>query len=179
MTPINQYNDTKAPIPMGPWMISLGRMWEKILMATGIATATTVDSAIVTGAKEVHMSFNVISDQDFQTLSLIEGSTISGGTQVYATQLNRNKSATPLSTLFTGVTSTADGTTILTRRLLKAGQSLWFGPYGLRNDTEIILKPNTTYVIRLLTGAAASNNVDFSLQFYENTVNNIDKSESA
>jgi hypothetical protein len=171
---IDRYGKELGGLSSSHFMTHKGRGYYASLSLAAVAAATTVDCSIVTDAThEAHMRITARANQGVQTLTLIEAPTgVTGGSTVVAKNKNRNFPSTDATTVLkTGVTGTTGGTIVLpAKRITGAYETDLAGE-------EIVLKANTIYVLRLLTGAGAGNEVDYSLDFYENIGQGVDKSQ--
>jgi len=168
---IDKYRCEAGGLSRSHFMTHKGRQFRVTLSHVAVATATTVDDSIVTDAThEMHAQVRVRANQGVQALTLIEAPTgVTGGSAVVATNKNRNSAVAATTVFKTGVTGTTGGTAVRAARALVAGEVDLVGE-------EFIFKANTTYVLRLLTGAGAANEVDVDIEFYENLGQGDDKS---
>lgn len=133
-----------------------------------VAQGASLSHAILTGAKQIHLAYQVFSDQA-TTFSIIEGCTVTGGTPV--TKIYNRKRTSPLKqtlAMTDGVTP-SNGTTIFTVRAGTASAPsapvLIDGP---REKIEFILAPNTMYVLQVTNNSgAASASVSQQIDWYE------------
>lgn len=119
--------------------------------------------------KWAHMLFN-IAGSDVTTVTVYEGATgISGGTAIVPINNNRNSSNTSGLTVTVNPTVTA-GTVIIDSYLFGdtgGGNAASAGGIAFRGD-ELILKQNTAYLWRIVSGAA-DNRVSYRGHWYEHT----------
>ena len=119
--------------------------------------------------KEAHMLFN-ISASDVTTVTVYEGSTgISGGTAIVPFNNNRNSANTSGLTVTVNPAVTS-GTAIIDAYSFGStggGNAPSIGGSASRDD-EIILKHNTTYLWRIVSGAT-DNIVSYRGNWYEHT----------
>lgn len=102
------------------------------------------------------------------TVELYEGSDRTPTTLQASFNRNRNSSKTATMTVHKGYSGgTTDGTRIMWR---KAGSGTTSGKLAGKagDDTERVLKQNTQYTLRI-TSAAASNDINVKLGWYEHT----------
>jgi hypothetical protein len=172
---LNSYQTHLADEPTDVFYVGIGRLFQANVPEAAVATATTVDVAIVTPTtKEAHMRILARANQGVQTFSLIEGPIgVTGGSVITPVQKNRNVAAAVATvTITNGVTGATGGTALPLKRITGAYETDLVG-------SKVILKAATTYVLRLLTGAAGSNEVDYTLEFFENASRNQDRTENA
>jgi hypothetical protein len=130
-----------------------------------VATGTARDLLIVTGAKYVHMSTEIVADGKVKTLLYKSTTTSASGTSIPTFNKNDASNLTAVATIFHTPTVTAAGTlmdTILTGSGAKAG--------GISRSTdERVLKPNSKYLYR--AAFAANTDVVHRFTFYEESTN--------
>lgn len=100
------------------------------------------------------------------TIDLYEGADRTGDTAQTAYNNNRNSATEATVTIHKGITGgTTDGTRIYT---LKSGAATAQSrtPVIVQRDSEIILKQNTKYLLRITSGTAA-NLTNLQLEWYE------------
>ena len=176
MARIDKYNREHAPAPTGHFMTHIGRLFFADVPLVAVATATTVDIGILTDAThEAHLCVHAKANQGIQTLSLIEAPTgVTGGSAITPTQKNRNSAISATTVIKNGVTGTTGGTTLPLPRILAASE---VDLSGQRPESEFVLKANTQYVLRVVTGALGTNELDFEMEWYENVGQGVDKSQ--
>jgi hypothetical protein len=112
-----------------------------------------------------HMLFDLDGSAITQ-FQLFESTTRTGTTDVASGNNNRNSTDTATVTIYKGAsTDGADGTQL---HIYKGGASSQQSRQatGARNDTEIILKQNTSYLLRVTSGTN-SNLTNIRLEWYE------------
>jgi len=120
--------------------------------------------------KWAHLLFSVHSDLT-AIIELLEGPAAgTGGSEVTPVNNNRNSSNTSGLTVKTGVTAGAGGTSLMKRHIGSGTNPSSARPGEASRDSEILLKQNTIYLLKITSGAA-SNNVDYRLSWYEHTGN--------
>lgn len=117
---------------------------------------------------------SLVTSADKVTIEFFEGATVtaSTGTTVIPSNHNRNSSKASGVTFLDAPTVTADGTKFA--QVYIPGSS---GVGGTRtgnsagtSDNEWVLKPNTTYMIRVTNGSSSSNDIQVNLQWYEESL---------
>lgn len=134
-----------------------------------LASAGTQDFLITTPntTKWTHLSFEIDSSA-ITAVDLYEGADRTGTTLQTIKNNNRNSTNTSGDTLHKGTSAgTTDGTKIWCH---KSGSSVGASRTGVSSsqDSEIILKQNTKYLMRATSGTA-DNLVNISLSWYEHT----------
>ena len=174
MSMINRYGRERGSLQDDEYFTEIGRRFIAQVPLAGVATATTVDVGILPSAtKEMHASIKVRANQGVQTISLIEAPTgVTGGSAFTPANKNRNSSAGVSADLSVknAVTGATGGTTLFSKRVT-GGYETDFG------GAKIILKAGVQYVLRCLTGASGSNEIDYTIDFYENAINNVDRTQ--
>ena len=107
----------------------------------------------------------IYSSADFVLYELREGDTYSSGTAVTPINRNRNSVNTALTSMAYNVTSTPTGTLIQSAGVGTAGGPVARAGGGSGAENELVLKPNTNYVITLTPAAATT--VILELFWYE------------
>lgn len=171
---IDPYQKHEADRSYEHFGVHIARIFQADIPLSAIATATTVDVGILTPATvEAHMRIQARANQGVQTFSLIEAPTgVTGGSAITPKQRNRNSSVASTLTIKNAVTGATGGTALSLKRITGAYETDLVGE-------EVILKANTQYVLRLLTGASGTNEIDYTLIFYENKSRNQDRTENA
>lgn len=138
---------------------------------SALASSGTFKISLTTPAtKYVHFRpVNISTSGDKVTVNVYETPTITvAGTLVASANRNRNSSAVAGTVIKQGVTATANGTIIDTVYLgggTGIGQTV--SGSSLNQDNEIVLKPSTAYIIEVVNGSAAANNIMVKVLFYE------------
>jgi hypothetical protein len=158
-------NDTVISINYPYNQIHLGNHF----MVTGITTLGSGASnqcLIQTGLKTVEFIIIISSEVDTK-FEIYEGAVISSnGTAITAFNNNRNSNTTPTCSVFNGPTITSYGTNIFNAT---TGGATTKSGGGLihRSDQEIILKPNTNYIINGTNLGTTSEICSHQYQWYE------------
>jgi hypothetical protein len=175
MSKINRYAREQGALQDDEFMTEIGRRFIANVPLAAVATATTVDVGILPSAtKEMHVNLKCRANQGVQSISLIEAPTgVTGGSAITSANKNRNSAATVSADLAikNAVTGATGGTTLWTKRVTGAYETDLAG-------VKMILKAGVQYVLRCLTGASGSNEIDYTLDFYENLPNNVDRSQA-
>ena len=168
---MDRYRNELGGLDKIHFMTHKARQFFAAFANAAVATATTVDNLLQTDAThECHVRIKARANQGVQTFTLIEAPTgVTGGAAVTPVNKNRNSSSIATTVIKTGVTGTTGGTSIPLKRITGAYEADII-------ENEIILKPSTVYVLRLLTGASGTNEIDYSVDFYENVGQGEDKS---
>ena len=171
---IDSYQQHLGDLTHHHFYVHIGRQFQADVALAAIATATTVDVGILTPAtREAHMRILARANQGVQAFSLVEAPTgVTGGAAVVPKQKNRNSSVAATVTIANGVTGATGGTVMPLKRITGAYETELVGE-------EVLLKANTQYVLRVLTGALGANEIDYTLDFYENATRNQDRTENA
>lgn len=114
-----------------------------------------------------HMVWTIRSSGEANMVLYEETTTSSDGTAVNERNHNRNSIKTSITQVFHTPTITADGTQICTEHF-GSGQN---AGGASRGETEIILKQNTKYLLRV-TSEAAANDITTRLNWYEHSDKN-------
>jgi len=96
---------------------------------------------------------------------LYENATVSGGTTATAVSRNRNSTIESESAILVQPTVSSTGT-LLVQRLVLAGRSN-NSPGGDLNSASLVLKPLTTYLLRLTNTSGKSESAEISMIWYE------------
>lgn len=144
----------------GPnWANETGNLWR---LSTEVAGGTTLLIGLITPpSKSIYLDqVSFVTSSDDASFSLYEGISYTGGTPLTLRNRNRNFSAavSPLQDSKTGVTATLVPANIIgTARsvISQRGQAVIGDP-----PSPLILRPNTSYVLQIITAnTPASNNV--------------------
>lgn len=112
----------------------------------------------------IHMKSMVAMSEGLGSFEVIESPTLTTGSTAFVpTQLNRNNS-TASTVIIKSNPTTISGGTVLRAYLIGAGKENG-GPAN--NDTEIVLKPDTTYLFRVRNLAGAAKALSLYLFWYE------------
>ena len=116
--------------------------------------------------KWTHISFN-INHSGVLIVKMFETATVTGGDTIAPYNNNRNSSSVSVNVVISNPTVSVEGTCIDST---KAGSDTRFSQYGggQGRDGEIILKQNTTYLWRFISGAD-NNVVSWDAEWYEHT----------
>ena len=128
---------------------------------TGIGDGSSFAFAVNTSWKELHMVFEV-DGSGITTMDVREGSTVSGGTQVWPWNNKRTSSVTSTADFYFNPSEDVVGAT-LSRSTVGAARRV-----GGNSDRskELILGLTTTYVFELGSGTA-SNRISYCGEWYE------------
>lgn len=112
----------------------------------------------VASGKYIHWRpIGMSSSADYVDVKLREGDTFSAGTAVTPINRNRNSTATTsMQTFVYNATSTPTGTIIQAVGVGTAGNAVSQAGGGAAADQELLLKPNTNYVLTLTPDGATS-----------------------
>lgn len=155
-------------IPIAHAKIHEGKLFNFNYTAS-VNNAANADLLLRVGAKPLHLSFSAEMVGQY-TLTIYEAPTTSAnGTAITIVNNNRLSANLPLSAV--GYTPTvsvvgtsiwsklgAGGTTTPTRTQVQT---------GVRQDEELILLPNTNYLIRMNNSSTATQTVSLNFDFYE------------
>jgi hypothetical protein len=135
-----------------------------------VANAGVLNHTFLTGAKYVHMTFEVSAADAGFILQTYEGATgDNDGTLL--TPLNNQRPSATTSTMT--VRQNPSNTAVVGATLLRAGR---FGTGGavaqrtagnVQRANEIIFKPNTKYLLRITNLSTSANNINYSYNWYE------------
>ncbi len=127
----------------------------------------SLDVRFVTGTKEVHFSATAISGAQAQ-LYVYEGSNISGGTPVSLYNMRRSATNIAESKAYSAPSVTAVGVPLINGRLLPGSTNPSNRVGGeARSGTEWILKPSTSYLLRITNVSGSATTLSFVFEFYE------------
>jgi hypothetical protein len=134
--------------------------------ATGVANNGNLDIRFKTGAKSCHSIFDVAPSAKAQ-FYVYEAATISAGTALAAYNNNRNSAKETTATVTHTPTVTATGTINPIKKFLGSGTPGI--PIGALENTrnELILKPNTEYLIRLTNTSGSAADLGICVFYYE------------
>lgn len=139
-------------------------------------TLTTAATKLITlktpAAKYLHYRpTNLVTSADKVLIEFYEGATVTAATGTAVTPANHNRNSTFTSgvTLLDAPTVTADGTKFTQVYIPGAtgtGGTRTGASAGVSNS-EWVLKPNTTYLIKVKNGSSGSNDIQVNFQWYE------------
>jgi len=152
----------------------IGFVCSKVLSLTGSATldCTFVTPGIGAGLPNVFMHMRPISAWSSASAVLIdfyEGATTTGGTLVTGS-FNRNRNVPKDSSMIltSGVTTSVTGTLLTSNYVGTAGTPAKVAGGGtVGSFEEIVLKPSTKYLLRIVNQTSTATSVDVSLFWYE------------
>ena len=125
---------------------------------TSLANGNVKYYKILTGTKWVHFIPKISSNAEI-VVAWLESPTITvNGSTLTNYNRNRTSANTALTTIYSGSTATADGTEIESV-VISSGKS--FG--DLRSEEEIVLKPSTTYAMKITANAAVNYSINFDI----------------
>lgn len=149
-----------------------GKLYETFDLQT-IASSGTYSYELTTPASStayVHYRWGQIaSSADKVKIELNEGATLTGGASMTSYNHNRNSSNTAEVVVKKGVTVSDAGTQI-DQIYMGGGTGNGANASGTESaggTHEWVLKPETTYLIRVTNGSSSSNNVEVNLTWYE------------
>lgn len=135
-----------------------------------VPNSSTFDYAIVTPdtTKHAHMIVAASSNLGMQ-IDIYEDATLSdNGTLIPSYNRNRNIATAATTLVYHTPTVTATGSTIIFHR--RWGDAVKQGTGGgARGQNELILKQNTTYLVRFTNQVADTNLLDVLFDYYEHT----------
>jgi hypothetical protein len=113
-------------------------------------TSENLDTLLITGSKEVHITLDLVAAGGRVEAFIYEGATVSANGTAYGLK-NRNRNGTDNTLeakLYTGPTVTGTGTEFVKRQVFgtSSGQQRISSQIG--SSTERVFKPNTIYLIR-------------------------------
>lgn len=117
--------------------------------------------------KWLHLTWQISSNGILTTEFYEDAEGVSGGSAVTPLNNNRNSSNASGATITSGVSVTGSGTLISRSKWGGTGFKSFTGGASTRED-EMILKQNTTYMRKFISGSDA-NIVGFKAMWYENT----------
>lgn len=137
----------------------------------GVATGTSLDILIITGAEETHLFSSIKVEAKF-TIELYEGTTVSdNGTAQTIQNLRRSSANTPNGSIYTGPTVDSVGTLIENDAILGGGGG------GGASATRIggiaqrvlgwVLDVSTNYLLRITNNSGGASDIARALSFYE------------
>jgi len=130
-----------------------------------VASAGTVNFAITTGSAGLQIeSYEILSDAENVTATLIEGATVTtSGAAIPTYNLNRNTGDNATSTLSSA--STVTGGSVIATEYLTADKHAAGG--GMGSSKIYTLLPNDDYVFRFVNNGNQTTNVFLNLTFSE------------
>lgn len=134
-----------------------------------IADSASVEMMITTGALTAHIAFAVAAGGQV-TVYFFENTGKTGGTPITARNFNRNNSDNNGVTVTHTPGGAGDGASIVNARLVPGGagaapQSRTGG--DARSGTEMILRPNTKYLLRVTNTSGGAIDVNPVINYYE------------
>ena len=123
---------------------------------------TNLDILLVTGTNSPHFVWLFSSEASFVS-SFYEDCTASGGSSLSIFNHNRNSSNTPTLSVYTGSTITDVGNLLL-RQLISSGHK---EGSAREWNHEIILKPNSKYLLRVSKVDSGTDAITYHLDWYE------------
>lgn len=136
-----------------------------------VANSGVLDFVLECGAKEVHYVFGISSDMAGFTLSTYEGVTVTDATGSVLNVNNQNRESNNIPTAILKLNPTVQAiTTELLLRRTKIGQggapSSRVGG-SVSRGSEVVLKANTKYLLRITNLSTSNNDINVSMQWYE------------
>ena len=155
----------------------MGRITESYMQAAAIAgnaysmngeaelnSSETLDVGISIPTQDESVSLTIVVDAEGEAVyEIFEGSTYTGGTTITEVNLNRNSGNLSSVAVVADPTITVDGTLLLDKEL---GGGSGSNAFGGAAGSELIMKFNTKYVVRI-TSNAASNQVGVFIVWHE------------
>jgi hypothetical protein len=169
---IDRLGNEMGGLGFGHFLTHAGKMFHCAFGWSAIAAAQTKVVGILTGTKELHLKGININALGTWAVSIIEAPTgVTAGTAFVP--WNRSRLGTPAacSAVFkidvTGTTGGTEftmgninaGTGVVSETSMGGSEGGW--------DDEIILKPSTQYVLKLLSGATTGNAANVRFPFVE------------
>jgi len=153
-------------------LVHKGLLFSTAYKFDSIAADATVHLAVTTPADvEVHFkAARVATDAEKVTITVTEGASYSGGSNVVTYNRNRNSANSALVTVTAGVTGVSGGAIIDVDYL---GGGAAGKPFSIAIGTEVagvtewILKPSTNYVVSVYNGGASAASAVVKLIWYE------------
>jgi len=147
-------------------LVHVGKVFRISMYDAALADTNSQELLIQVGDNEIHINVTVSVLGDFEVF-LFEGTTVSDdGTPVVPLNLNRTSSLVSAGTFSTSPTITGDGTE-LAHAVLPGGQRNQAIENEVGGDGEVILAPNTIYLLRSTNFSGGASRVSTSIVFYE------------
>ena len=153
-------------IDIGHKKIHDGNNFNASISSLAVANAGNLDIRFKTGAKVPHLTLTFTSTGK-STFKIYEAATISAGSALTSYNSNRNKATASTVTITSAPTVTATGSTLVYDGLLNGGSGgLTAGAMGATRN-ELVLIPNTEYLIRLTNTAGTAQDLNIAMSWYE------------
>jgi hypothetical protein len=136
-----------------------------------VNNGANMDMLLTIGAKEAHLVFNVSAGGQ-SSIYLYESPTVANGTTVPVYNMKRASLTAALTTVkHTPSVSGVGATPLVNGRVVSGGTSPTTRVGGgIRSGTEWILKPSTSYLLRVTNDSGSTVLINTALEFYEETV---------
>lgn len=146
--------------------------FNKFTLAAGATRVVTLKTPV--GVYLHYRPTNLVTSADKVLIEFYEGATVTAETGTAVTPANHNRSSALTSgvTLLDAPTVTVDGTKFTQVYIPGAtgvGGTRTGASAGVSNS-EWVLKPNTTYMIRVKNGSSGSNDIQVNFQWYEESM---------
>lgn len=137
--------------------------------SASVADTNSMELLITTGSKFPHMSFAIAAGGQV-TVYFYESTSKTGGTEITTRNFNRNHSDNNGVTVAHTPSGSGDGVALIDGRLIPGGagaapQSRVGG--DARSGTELVLKPNTKYLLRVTNTSGGTIDINPVLNYYE------------
>jgi hypothetical protein len=165
--------DAQVVIPVSHHEIHEGETFLTSYAASNVANNNSILVHILTGTGQYDHTTWLASGGGDAELEIIEGPTVDAdGTPLAVIELKRADSKGPVTTAFHTPTIQADGIDLLPFPVLLPGGRGGNAQGGiLRQDTEFIFKPETSYIFRLTNRAGIAKRLSIVVVWYEESNN--------
>jgi len=134
-----------------------------------LADTAALDLLIVTGLKEIHLTFDV-STEGLATVLFYEGTTVSAaGTGLAEINRDRTSSNTALTTVTHTPTVSGVGTVLIPEQLIPGGTGNKTVGTSRAAGLEFVLDVSTTHLLRITNLGGAVKDVAGTINWYEET----------
>ncbi len=147
-------------------LIHEGKAFKTTLYDASIADTASQELLIQVSDNPIHLNLTIAALGDFEVF-LFEGTTFSAaGSPIVPLNLNRASALASTCVFNDSPTITADGTEIA-HTVLPGGQRNQAVDNEVGGDGELILAPNTDYLVRATNFSGSASRVSTSVTFYE------------
>ena len=138
--------------------------------AIDVVNGESLDILIITGSKDIHVVLSAASN-DSQTIpELYENTEVSdNGTEVLASNFNRNYEDNPLAKIYKSPTVVDAGFKFVSRRILSGGQGAFRVSSEVVDNIERVFKANTNYLVRIIADGGGTDIVATGVFYEEET----------
>lgn len=151
-----------------------GKLFVSDKVTESVANSATVDILLVTDGLDSHLVSAVSAGGDVYVELFEDVVVSSNGTEIVPINVNRNSSLTSLIKTYHTPTISSTGTQLRKVYLSGGGGGNSQGVLGAglaRPNTEIVLKKNTKYLLRVTNKSGQAKTIGVEVMFYEKSIN--------